>query len=263
MASTGTWKEIGEATLTRQSLEALLRNEIPAIRIRNFATAAECAGFAKAVEDTDYKFYSVAKKVGYIGLAQIEYRWNRPKADYFKDAAVAYEQLNDLQNRSFDVINRLMETLQAVAGGTVKIAEEAELGRYYAGIARIAAEGVDLHADWAPLNSPTYDIARIDGQLGWNFYAQELIEGGDTTVYNAPWTPDCAPGEIPKSYGLDYAIVEGAKTFTFNPNTADVVIFNTRNPHEIAAGVAGPGRNRISIGSFVGRMPNNDLVLWS
>lgn len=263
MASLGTWTQVGESALTKDTLNALLRNEIAAIRIPNFATLAECTGFAKAVEDTDYKFYSVAKKVGYIGLAQIEYRWNRPKADYFKDAATAHEQLEDLQQRSFDVIGRLIATLQAVADGTVKVAEEADLGRYYAGIARIAAEGVDLHADWAPLNSPTYDIARIDGQLGWNFYAQELIEGGDTTVYNAPWNPACAPGEIPKSYGLDYAIVDGAKTFTFRPSMADVVIFNTRNPHEIAAGVAGPGRNRISIGSFIGRMPNNDLVLWS
>lgn len=263
MSASGTWKKIAEAPLTRESLLAVLNNEIPAIRIRNFASDEECARFSAAVDAVGYKFYSVARKIGYIGLAQYEYRWDRPKADYFKDAELAYQQQQALISRSFDAVQRFIDTLQQYADGTVRIASEAGLGRYYAGIARIAGEGVDLHADWAPLNSPTYEIARIDAQLGWNFYAEELISGGETIVHNAPWDPQCAPGEIPKSYGLDYAIVEGAPKFAFTPTKGDVVIFNTRNPHEIAGGTGGPGHTRISIGSFVGRMPNKDLVLWS
>jgi hypothetical protein len=42
-----------------------------------------------------------------------------------------------------------------------------------------------------------------------------------------------------------------------------VVILNARNPHEISGGAAPPGRERISIGSFIGRMPGGSLVLWS
>lgn len=258
-----TWKKMEEAPLTRDSLRAVLNNEIPAIRIPDFASISECDAFSAAVENVGYKFYSVARKIGYIGLAQYEYRWDRPKTDYFRDAELAYEQQNALIRQSFDAVQRLIDVLVPHAEANVKIANETGLGRYYAGIARVAGEGVDLHVDWAPLNSPAYDISRIDAQLGWNFYAQELVSGGETIVYNAPWNPDCAPGEIPKSYGLDYAIVEGAPRFTFTPNKGDVVIFNTRNPHEIAGGVGGPGRNRISIGSFIGRMPNDDLVLWS
>ena len=41
------------------------------------------------------------------------------------------------------------------------------------------------------------------------------------------------------------------------------VLFNTRNPHEIAAGVAQPGGSRVSIGSFIGRMPDRSLALWA
>jgi hypothetical protein len=263
MPATGTWKKMEEAPLTRESLLAVLNNEIPAVRVRNFANDDECAAFAAAVEAVGYKFYSVARKIGYIGLAQYEYRWDRPKTDYFRDAETAYGQQRELITRSFDAVQRLIDLLQPYTDGKVKIAEEAGLGRYYAGIARVAGEGVDLHADWAPLNSPSYDIGQIDAQLGWNFYAEELISGGETSVHNAPWNPECKPGEIPKSYGLDHSIVEGAPKYTFTPNKGDVVIFNTRNPHEIAGGVAGPGRNRISIGSFIGRMPNKDLVLWS
>jgi DNA-binding transcriptional MerR regulator len=50
---------------------------------------------------------------------------------------------------------------------------------------------------------------------------------------------------------------------TLRGTVGDVVIFNTRNPHEIAGGVAKPGGSRISIGSFVGRMPDEQLMLWS
>jgi hypothetical protein len=49
----------------------------------------------------------------------------------------------------------------------------------------------------------------------------------------------------------------------YRATAGDVVIFNTRNPHEISPGVAKPGGSRVSIGSFVGRMPDRSLVLWA
>ena len=42
------WSKRAEAELSSASLAALLADEIPAIRIRNFATAQECAVFAEA-----------------------------------------------------------------------------------------------------------------------------------------------------------------------------------------------------------------------
>lgn len=257
------WSQREEAELSRESLEALLADEIPAIRIRNFASREECASFAEAVRRAGLKFYSVARRIGYIGMAQYEYRWNRPKEDYFRDVPAADAARDAIQAASFDAVRRLIERLQEhYPVGRVGIAEE-ELGSYFAGIIRQASEGVDLHADFAPFNAPTYVIGTIDAQLGWNFYAEELVSGGETTVYHAPWSPEVRPGEIPQSYNLPHSIVEGAETFTFTPNIGDVVIFNTRNPHEISGGVAGPGRERISIGSFIGRLPNRDLVMWS
>ncbi len=257
------WSRHAEAELSRETLAALLADEIPAIRIRNFASTAECAAFAEAVRRVGLKYYSVARRIGYIGMAQYEYRWNRPKEDYFHDVGVANGKKDAVLRESFDAVGRLVDRLQEhYPAGRVGVAEE-ELGRYYAGIIRQASEGVDLHADFAPFNSPQYAIGAVDAQLGWNFYAEELVSGGETTVHHAPWTPEVRPGEIPKSYDLPRDVVAGAEAFTFNPNLGDVVIFNTRNPHEIAGGEAGPGRERISIGSFIGRLPNRDLVMWS
>ena len=71
------------------------------------------------------------------------------------------------------------------------------------------------------------------------------------------------PGEIPQSYGLARDIVAGAPSLRYRPTAGDVVLFNTRNPHEVAGGTAVGDGSRISIGSFVGRMPDGRLVMWS
>lgn len=258
-----TWTDPGERPLTTDNLRLLLDNRIGAIRIPGFASADECRRFADAARAGPMKYYSVGDRIGYIGLAQYEYRWNRPKEDYFRDAEAARADLRQvLLQASFDAVGRFVERLQAVWPHPVGPARE-PLGEYFAGIVRSTCDRIALHVDWAPLNSPAYAIGGIDGQLGWNFFAEELESGGHTTVHNAPWDPPLVPGQIPQSYGLDPAIVEGAPRLVYRPTAGDVVIFNTRNPHEIAGGVTRPGGSRISIGSFVGRMPDGQLVLWS
>jgi len=258
-----TWTASGEFDLSTDNLRRLLDNRIPVIRIPGFATAQECASFVAAARSGHIQYYSVATRIGYIGMAQYEYRWGRPKEDFFAAVPQAQRDLDEVLARcSFDPLQRLMQRLQSVWPHPVSVARE-ELGPYYAGIIRFAGEGVQLHCDWAPLNSPHYSIGHIDAQLGWNFFAEELASGGHTTVHNAPWTPEIRSGEIPKSYGLDPAIVAGSPQAIYQATAGDVVIFNTRNPHEIAGGTPKPGGSRISIGSFVGRMPDGELVLWS
>lgn len=258
-----TWTAEGEFDLSTENLRRLLDNRIPVIRIPGFASPQECESFTAAARTGNIKYYSVATRIGYIGMAQYEYRWDRPKADFFAAVPAARRDLQEVIARcSFDPLQRLIDRLQAVWPHPVGVAREA-LGDYYAGIIRFAGEGVDLHVDWAPVNSPQYAIGRIDGQLGWNFFAEELESGGQTTVHNAPWDPQVRNGEIPRSYGLDRSLVEGAPKAVYKATAGDVVLFNTRNPHEISGGVARPGGSRVSIGSFVGRMPDGQLVLWS
>lgn len=177
----------------------------------------------------------------------------------------ARKDLHDVLSRSFDPVQRLMERLRAVYPEAVDVAREPDQGEYYAGIIRLASQGVDLHVDFAPLNTLDYAISTIDAQLGWNFFAEDPGAGGLTTVHNAPWNPERKAGEIPQSYGLDHEIVAGAPSFTYAPTAGDVVIFNTRNPHEISPGTADadPDKDRVSIGSFIGRMPDKSLVLWA
>lgn len=259
----GTWLRHGEEPLTRESLAALFANEIPAIRIRGFASAQECQAFAKAVRAAPIRHYSVTPPVGYIGMAQYEYRWDRPMADYFHDVTAANEALARVTNAAWDPVARIVARLQAAWDAPVGVAQEPGLGAYYAGIVRIASAGIRLHADYAPFNSPRYRIGQIDAQLGWNFFAEQPTSGGETSVHNRPWTPERVGDEIPASYDLPRALVAGAHVHRYAPTAGDVVIFNTRNPHEVAGGGPEPGPDRVSIGSFIGRMPDRSLALWS
>lgn len=164
-----TWTSLREHSLTRESLEALLNNKIPAIRIKGFATTEECTAFTQSAKQGNIKYYNVAKRIGYIGMAQYEYRWDRPKSDYFDAVKLANADLAEVTARAFDPVQRLIDTLSAVYPHKVGAAEEPGMGRYFAGIIRLASEGVDLHADFAPFNTPDYSIRDIDAQLGWNF----------------------------------------------------------------------------------------------
>lgn len=260
-----TWTNTQEYDLTKENLIALLDNKIPAIRIKGFASPVECSTFSKAAKAGNVKYYSVAKKIGYIGQAQYEYRWNPDKSQYFDAVVEARKDLAAVVSNSFDPVQRLIERLKAAHPLAVGVAAEPELGEYYAGIIRLASQGVDLHVDYAPFNTLDYAISQIDAQLGWNFFAEDPGAGGLTTIHNAPWNPARIEGEIPQSYDLDHKIVEGASAFTYSPTAGDVVIFNTRNPHEISAGAKGadPAKDRVSIGSFIGRMPDRSLVLWA
>jgi len=259
----GTWLRPGEESLTRDSLRALQANEIAAIRIKGFASDAECKKFVTAVRAAPMRYYSVMPPVGYIGMAQYEYRWNHPKTKYFEDVAEANAKLRQVTGNSFDPVRRVIDLLQGYYPHRIDIAQEPGYGAYYAGIIRIASAGILLHADYAPFNSPDYSIGAIDAQLGWNFFAEQPASGGHTTVHNRPWTPRTNGSEIPASYDLPRELVAGAITHAYAPTAGDVVIFNTRNPHEVLGGEALAAGDRVSIGSFIGRMPDGSLGLWS
>lgn len=262
MAPSISWSERGELPLSDKSLDALLRNEIPAIRIKNFAAAEECRQMADAMRSGRKKEYGVDRPIGYIGIAQYEFRWGHTKQDYFDAVPQAYADQRIVLERSFDAMARFINTVSASWNGQVKIAEE-EARPYFAGILRFASSGIGLHADFAPYNMPGYAVANTTAQLAWNLFVEAPAHGGVTTVYNAPWSPEIDRGNPPQSYGFTRDAVAGAETFEYRPVVGDVVIFNSRNPHEVSAGDAESKDGRLQIGSFIGLMPDRSLVLFA
>jgi hypothetical protein len=256
------WPQGVSFSLDATSLEALLANRIPAIHVPGFISPVRCEAFCKAVRQAPLRHYSVQPPVAYAGMAQYEYRWNRPKADYFADVPAADRSCAEIFSASFDPVSEVIALLKRVWGRPVGRAHEPGLGDYFAGIVRVAGGGIKLHADFAPINAPGWSVSAIDAQIGWNIYFEVPDEGGDTVVYGEPWQADLIDGQAPPSYGLDHAALAHAPKYRYHPSQGELVFFNVRNPHEVLAAQT-EGRSRISIGAFVGRMPDGSLALWS
>ena len=122
-----------------------------------------------------------------------------------------------------------------------------------------------LHYDFAPHSATGYAIAEIDDQLGWNLYL-DMPEGtGETITWRRP-VPR-AGGAVGhgerRALDLDPAYVEGAESFTFRPEVGEVVIINTRHPHDIRVDHPTAGQWRAQTSSFIGHLANDDLIMWS
>lgn len=267
-----TWKSCEADSLSRDSLVALFANELPALRIPDFATHAECEAFSAATKqfamkpvegDTAHGAASFdTQQIMHLGMTQASYK-RRGLEAYFDAAVTARSETARVIERSFDPVARLMALLRDYVDGTVALARESDGTPYFAGIIRNSNNGLALHADFAPYQAPQFAVSAVDAQLAWNFYAETPAGGGVTTLHNAPWTwTRQTEGEVAENYPLDVSLVEGAQTWSFQPSAGEAVLFNTRNPH-IVTPIIAEQRDRLAMAAFVGRLPGGDLVVWS
>lgn len=265
------WRTEEAQPLNAESLAALFANEIPAIRIANFASPEECARFAEVtrrftmkavVGDTTIGQSAFAEQViEHLGMTQAEYK-RRGAAAYFEEAKRASAETAEVYRLSFDPRERLVARLRPLAGAPVDYAVEPDGRRYFVGIIRRSNAGLALHADFAPYQAPGYTVDRVDAQLAWNFYAETAARGGITSLHDAPWRwTRSRPGEVAENYPLPAEAVAGAQIFTYRPKAGEAWLFNTRNPHKVSP-VEGEG-DRIAVACFVGRLPEGGLTLWS
>ena len=267
------WKCCSAQALTAENLEALFDNEIPAIRIGHFADPEEGRAFANGMRKRNLRFVQgvterssasfSSQRIGYIGLTQFEYK-HRPIGDYLDAAERSTAEVREVFNESFDPVLRLIDKLRAELGQRVDIGTAN--GRLYSHtIIRNSNEGLALHADFAPYQAPTLSVSSANAQLAWNFYAEVPEEsGGETTIYNSPWTwRRRYDGEIAENYPLSRSVIEGVQSYTFKPVEGEVVLFNSRNPHEVFPVAEANCKDRIAMATFIGRKPNGNLNLWS
>lgn len=264
LARTLSWKVTEMVDLAPASLVDLFENRIPAIRVNGFASPEACDAFAGAVlASRDLKRFSIDVPAFYIGVSQFEYRQNEGrKAEHFSEVERVSDQLQAIFDASIDPVLGMIDLLSANTAADVRVAEEPGYGPYCPCVIRHANAGLHTHSDFAPFNSPGWAIADIDAQITWNLYVQAPDSGGETTVYHLDWepsSPEAGKRGLPDN---GFELREDLETFTFNPVKGDVVLFNPRNPHMVSGGQSSQGSNRISVGSFVGRLPQGDLIVW-
>jgi hypothetical protein len=251
--------------LDATSLRALIAGEIPAIRMAGFASDEECRRFCAAIRQRAAEATAaVTARMSLIGANFSNYT-GQTKEGYFDLVEPSYRAVGAIaEDGGFDPLERMMERLRAIWPADVGVAMEPGHGRYFAGGILTRTSSGNLHYDFVPHSAPGFAIAQIEDQLGWNLYLDMPRETGGTTTYRHPMPRDSATGGGPaRVLNLDRHLIEQAEAFTFQPRVGEVVIINTRYPHDIRVENAAPDEWRVQTSSFIGLLPNDDLILWS
>jgi 2OG-Fe(II) oxygenase superfamily len=252
------WRQLSESPLTPSGLAALFSNQIPAIRISEFASLEECESLANIIQHRTMDPYKdVDPPIGRIGITQFECR-DDEKSRYFGCVAQAESIRKAIVSSTFDPLERLVELFRH-NGLDLKRAIEPGFGPYFAGAIRRINNCALLHVDLSSSDAQGWEVGRVRSQLAWNLYLRAGQEGGECVVYNRQWCEGDEKFRLRGSYGYDPTITAGVELLSLSPVAGDVVLFNCRNFHEVRSTVG----DRITMGSFIGQTIDGRLIAWS
>lgn len=247
-------------SLSIASLLALFRNEIAALRIPRFLAADVCGAIARQIHRSQPEQYIDDPDMARVGITQAEHM--DKKALYFQRAAEMNSRKEEVFEQRQAALLQVIRALRSVWRGHVDVAREEESNQpYFAGLIRVIGRA-RLHFDWAPHDARDWTIGQISAQLAWNIYLQASDRGGTTRVYHRAWQREDERYREPGSYAFDPALVRNDAYVEIVPQTGELVLFNSRNYHEVEK--AEGARQRLSISSFVGLLSSGQtLALWS
>lgn len=256
---TRSWADRGTDVLTSDTLQQLMDNLVPYIRLPGFAGKAACDALADCVVNAAFGSYrGVEPRIDRMGCTVFEYD-AVGKGDYFAASRLAAEARDRLFLVSFDPLDMMIRLLSGNTGRRTSVAKSRAGQSYYAGLFRRIVQGTKLHVDYAPAEQRGWEICDVKHQLTWNLYLK--VDGGSsghTTVYCRQWRPEDNRFKE-GSYGFNREVVAGSEHATFQPAVGEVVLFNTKNYHEVVPSLG----DRITVTSAIGETSQGDLILWS
>ena len=204
------WLEGPAIGLTGSTLQQLLDNHVPYVRIRNFASAAECEALVVAAIKQGFSPYrDVIPRIDRIGNTVFEHNRCAPD-EYFAGNIEAAVQQQQMFAVAFDPLTRFMQLLRTCCKRSASIASSSNQQLYFAGLLRRIEQGTELHVDYAAAEQPGWEIAQVEQQLTWNLYLRVSQPGtGRTHVFNRQW---CPADDVSRfgSYGYARNVVAGA-----------------------------------------------------
>ncbi len=253
------WERAIAHELNPQTLKMLFFNKIGVVLIPGFMSSQVCEGISTELTKCQIGDYEgVSPPIGRLGITQFE-AVHRDKNWYFSQVQQHQSKLQDICKENVNPLDAVMHVVRSVSGSKVERAHEDKHGKYFAGLVRAINDTALIHADYAPFQAQGWSIQRARYQLAWNVYLTEF-EGGTCRVYEHPW--DENRDEFfrrPGSYGYRREMVLGDSFVEVKPQKGDLVLFNSRNFHEVDRVTQG---QRLSAGSFIGKI-GNDIAFWS
>ena len=250
------WKTIEECKLDENNLKLLIDNQIPAIRIKSFATELEAEDLANQLL-THAKKTSSVKTVTRLGISQYEQGLVEGKANYFSLVEECNQTLDQVTQTTFHPVNRLSNLLKNYIPD-VGVLTEPGYGSYFAGVGKLRTGHTPVHIDYGPRDAPEWAIGKVKAQLAWNCYLRVPPTGGLLKVWEKPWVPEDEIHAVKDTYYHSETVVENARYVLLKPQVGDILLLNSRNFHTVT-----PCEGRVAFGSFIGLMPEGSLRFWS
>ncbi len=253
------WEEMEINRLDKCSLNQLLNNQISYIRIPGFVNAAERALLVKSIDEQAFGFYeNVEPKIDRIGCTVFEFF--RAELDSYFDESERQIAIRDkIFSGSVDVLNAIINMIATNAGMKVGVAHSESGKPYYAGLMRKIEQGTELHIDFAPAEQKGWEVCDVDSQLAFNLYLQTPDDdSGMTRIYDRAWTEQ--DNELKDGfYGFSDDVIKDAGYVDFKPEAGDLILFNTKNYHQVFPS----SQARLTFSSAIGRLPSKELIIWS
>lgn len=247
-------------------LPLLAANKIAAIKVSNFYSPEELALIETNIDSKDVAWYPHAdQKQGRIGISATEYHSKKDgKALYFSRV----DEATTVREKMFVGVSNPIEKIINMFSPEYKIgiAKESSMNNvpYFAGLIRAMGAQSTLHFDYAPVQLPGWDVSESEEQFGLVIYLQMPKVGGALNIYNHPWVPADEvhnKDRIEKGpEGFDPTFLKDEKPTQVSPTSGDLIIFRTRNFHQVDA--IGSDRIRFSLNVFM-TLKGDTLCLWS
>jgi len=249
-------------------LPMLADNQIAAVKISNFYTKEELYTIVNKINKQSIFWYPESDNTqGRIGLSAAEYCSTlERKALYFEQVAESSRIRDDFFS---DTINPIQKINELFSGShQVAVAREPNVGDapYFFGLIRAMGAKSTLHFDFAPHQLPGWRVSESTEQFGLVLYLQMPVAGGELLVYNHPWKIEddvYNQDKIKKGpYGFDPAFIADEIPARITPVAGDLVIFRTRNFHQIDENSPGLNQYRLTFNTFLA-LKDKALLLWS
>lgn len=251
---------------TDELLPLLSANKIAALKIPNFLSTQDLDIVVKNINKQDVSWYTNAEhKQGRIGISATEYYSKQNGKDlYFSLVPECSRVRESLFSGALDPIQKIIEVFSKDRG--VSIAHEPSVGgtSYFSGLIRAMGAKSTLHFDYAPHQLPGWEVAESEEQFGLVLYLQMPSSGGELIVYNHPWKleDDVYNEDIlekgPKGFNPEF--LQSEKPTRISPIAGDLIIFRTRNFHQIEE--IAQGQKRLTFNTFLS-LKKEALYLWS
>lgn len=250
------------APISTRGLTQVFDNQAAYVKVENFLSADECqkltAGLRTlGLQQYAYNFeHNEAPPAACLFETHYLYEQKTP-AEYFPKAQASIELYQQLVNiAGLDPAKKFIDLLAHYLGKVTIAEQDGQAYGYVLG--RELNHSALLHADFAAFIPEVWNISKINAQYAWNIYLTDPGEGGECVIYNKPWEKSDDQYIKGETYGYDHEVVKDAELIKIKPKPGMLLIFNSRNFHEVLKS----SKPRLSLGGHVGRTPDNHYLLW-